>query len=341
MYMKKISTLLLSCLASTALYAQPAFTTAPNPANGYSVSAQSITYTGADPATNTGANTSWDYSALQFSGTPSTSTIYTNVAGSAYGASFPTGSHYEVTAGGSYNYYSYTPTTVSVLGYFSSSVLVVLSDPLTQLTFPIAYTNVQTDTYAGSYTANGYPVTMNGTVSSSYDGYGTLITQNGTYNNIARFKLVKDETQVTDYGDDFTMAMRTVSTTYSWNLPGANNASFAIMYIDITIEDMPYGSAVVAYLYNNTTTGTTAPEMVTASLYPQPANDQVTIAAPGIEGVSQATLFKTDGAVLRKEDLTADGSGTMTLNVSDVPAGLYLLEIINGNKTVKQKVVVE
>src|SRR6478609_4677393 len=181
-YMKKLSTLLFSILAVSATYAQPAFTSVVIPADGYTASVQSASYTGADPSADGGANKTWDYSALVFGGAAATSSISTNVAGSPYGASFPTATHVETSGGGDYNYYKYTSTSVSIVGYYSQTT-VAYSNALTEMTLPIAYTDVQTDTYSGNYMANGFPVAVTGTVTTTYDGHGTLITPNGTYNN--------------------------------------------------------------------------------------------------------------------------------------------------------------
>jgi hypothetical protein len=68
-------------------------------------------------------------------------------------------------------------------------------------------------------------------------------------------------------------------------------------------------------------------------VYPNPANSQLTFA---LEGKGTVELVDLQGRVLR----TADLQGTTTLDIADLPGGIYLARISNGQATATQRVVI-
>ena len=75
--------------------------------------------------------------------------------------------------------------------------------------------------------------------------------------------------------------------------------------------------------------------MVHANIYPQPANQLLTVetAEP-----ATAIIYGLNGAALINAQLQ---SGANTLNISSLPAGLYVIQISANNKVSTAKIVVQ
>ncbi|MBC7485492.1 MAG: T9SS type A sorting domain-containing protein [Cytophagaceae bacterium] len=338
--MKKLFTLL--CLAAIPAIAQPTFTTIATPTNNTAVSSRSAVYTGTLPTT--GANQTWDYSALTFPNAPTTSIAHTNINNSPRASSFPTANYYEQAADGGEIFYKVTTTSSSILGNYSAanSVTIVNSNPQTTLTVPFSYGETQNDTYSGNYIANSIPVSKSGLLQVDYNGYGTLKTPDGTFTNVPLLKAVSDETHVFQITADFSYSQRFVSTTYSWGYPGGYSFIFAIVKIEaydmfgnlsgtstnaLKIEQIPTG------IFN------TANEN-TATVFPQPAKDQVTISADKLQGQYTATIYNLQGDVLKSDEGYALDHA-LTLNVQSITKGIYLVEINNEGQLLRSKLVVQ
>ncbi|RYU78451.1 T9SS type A sorting domain-containing protein, partial [Hymenobacter persicinus] len=79
------------------------------------------------------------------------------------------------------------------------------------------------------------------------------------------------------------------------------------------------------------------------SLYPNPAHRSFTVLVPAVSGVSQArlTLVNVLGQTVRTSLLALPAAGAQTtMDVQDVPLGVYLLHIQAGATTITKKVVV-
>lgn len=63
--------------------------------------------------------------------------------------------------------------------------------------------------------------------------------------------------------------------------------------------------------------------------YPNPGGDDVTVSAPGISGIVQASLISETGAVVWRKDITMSGS-SLRLYLASVPSGTYVLELKSG-----------
>lgn len=68
-------------------------------------------------------------------------------------------------------------------------------------------------------------------------------------------------------------------------------------------------------------------------LYPNPADDQVTVEGNGIDMVQ---LYDTTGALVLVQD---GGSDTVTLNVGDLPAGLYFARVLSQDNATVMRVI--
>lgn len=339
--MKTLFSIFISLL-SFALYAQPQFTSLVVPGNGSSGTSTGIVYLGSVPSG--GADQTWDYSALDFPlSSTSTTTLLTDVASTPYAASFPSATHYISYSGDSYAYYTYTSTAQQLVGYYIGTEMATYSIPGNILfDCPIDYTDVQTESYAADYTTDTYTGTINGTTTFSYIGYGTLITELGTTDNIGMFKRVIDEIRTEDR-DGLITRYHTIYEVYFWQLPLEPFDKFTIIYRTTYENDVFVSSSASASLMTNSviTSATGKLEPIEATLYPQPASENVYILSTGIEGKCTYAIYKMDGGLVKREEITEVSMGEFNISLSGISSGLYMIEISNENKIIKQKLVVK
>jgi len=77
------------------------------------------------------------------------------------------------------------------------------------------------------------------------------------------------------------------------------------------------------------------------SLYPNPANDEVELSAIVPAGGLQIQILNTTGAIVKSFDkgYQPQGAYAARLNVSDIPQGIYLLQISSGGMLSIKKMV--
>jgi hypothetical protein len=71
-------------------------------------------------------------------------------------------------------------------------------------------------------------------------------------------------------------------------------------------------------------------------IFPNPATDIVTITGDALKGTT-AELYTTTGQLLKSSPLDK----TATIDISNLPAGLYLVRLTRGTETVTQKLLVQ
>ena len=75
------------------------------------------------------------------------------------------------------------------------------------------------------------------------------------------------------------------------------------------------------------------------TLYPNPTHDRVTVVLKGMDGSSaQARLVATTGAILQQCKLA---EGIHELDLSELPAGVYLLQLSTANVSQTWKIIKE
>ena len=90
-----------------------------------------------------------------------------------------------------------------------------------------------------------------------------------------------------------------------------------------------------------TTTGLTA---ATVSVFPNPAHQTVTVLVPAVRGTAtvQATLLNVLGQTVRQQQVALPTTGTrLTLDVSGLATGVYLLRLQAGAETLTRRITVE
>ncbi|MDP3567488.1 hypothetical protein [Sediminibacterium sp.] len=149
------------------------------------------------PINTTGANVTWNCSALQNAGQIFTLSINSPSAQSFFN-DYPS-SNYNLTASASSNtlvndfFISNTDSLVLLGGRVVGQPYEVYFNPQLVLKFPFSFGNSTIDNYSKtSYASNGNPTSsQTGSITLSYEGYGTLILPSATYSNVAMLKRIR------------------------------------------------------------------------------------------------------------------------------------------------------
>jgi hypothetical protein len=172
--------LLLFCVPSLAVSAQPVIQFSNLAANGTSFALHLVTNPGTSNPLPDGANITWDFSSATLQMNVGTM-AWVDPSATPQGSNFPTSNKaQQVTLPTStfYNYYDAEPGQLDQLANeIGDGDNVIYSDPKTQLIFPFNYQDSFVDNYN-----DGSPQSTTRT----YSGYGTVILPTGTYTNVAK-----------------------------------------------------------------------------------------------------------------------------------------------------------
>lgn len=327
--MNKLLLLSLCTAASLSAVAQPTITSAILPIGGdMEVGMQTMMLTSPGPA---GANVNWDFSNVSFS--PGDTTIYyicpgapgcSQFPGSTLAANNPVDDFYTHYAAGTQKY--------TALGYYDVTDDYVFDDPEDLLRFPMTYTNSYTDSFnvLFDYAAN-FVVRRKGQIVVTADGYGTLKLPNGTYNNVLRVKAVED---FSDSSGGTPLVFHIEQ--YAWYDPTLRSPLITFSVFSSPAAPMPQYYA--QYRSNiPTAVAQTALQSGSIGLYPNPATDVLTLTLPTAIDASRAAISVSD-VTGRSMPVAISATGhTATIQVTTLPAGLYLMQVRTplGSRTLK------
>ncbi len=344
--MKTALTLLASGLLTASAMAQPSFTILPSITNKQEDTHKAVDYAG-DLSTSGGANKTWDFSTLDYStAAAEVFTDHTDASIAPHAADFPEATWYTSGEQGGEpfeDYYQMTSDSYINVGYYGYGSVVHYSDPETIYSIPFLYDETQHDNNAYSYTHNGYVFTSTGTTSTKFDGYGTLIMPYGTITDVARLKITLSSTlEISTTGGTLYTTIVDDVIEYVWILPGAKDPLFLVAYVSSSQDGAAPELSVQADVYlPQETAGILKNDVASnALLYPQPATDQVTVMAENLHGDCNVKVFNLSGDVVATRKQLADAE-KLTVDVQDLPTGMYMLEVINGDRTYRKKLVVQ
>ncbi|MFT5595742.1 MAG: hypothetical protein ACI8QH_000528 [Flammeovirgaceae bacterium] len=93
--------------------------------------------------------------------------------------------------------------------------------------------------------------------------------------------------------------------------------------------------------YNEVTLSTDDVVQTEIKLFPNPATDQVTLEFDGGGNAAVVSVFTLEGKVVNQVNVNAyNGSNRLVLDVSNLPAGLYLLQYNEGNRSGVQRLAI-
>lgn len=338
--MKNLHTITVTIVASLIFcvsYAQPRLTAAKN---NYEMD-RSLTFHNFDAGKlspgEAGTNVIWDFSQLSTGGSAAIKPQSSSAGPNAH--LFPNANTY-ISMPGVESYMVIDEDEYSLAGYIrtSDNATEKYSDPREYLKFPITYQDTFNETMKGTRTVNGESKGRSGTIQIIGDGYGTLIMPYGTIHDVLRIKVI------TTYYDEFmnTPVFTYHDTTYYWWNPDTPG-----MILKYTVLEM---AGIVKYSgsYQNPDLVGIADEEATLinelEIFPNPASDHVriqydvnqagnlSIALKNINGQQVLPIF--DGQV-------SAGIRRHTFQVTDLPKGVYFLEINEPHNRSVQRLIVQ
>ncbi|MEZ4938163.1 MAG: T9SS type A sorting domain-containing protein [Crocinitomicaceae bacterium] len=316
--MKKIYLFGASFLLCLTSLAQPTITSNSNPSIGQSFSYLRFTWDG-NPGT-TGANQSWDFSALSGQAL-AMSYIDPSTAPSA--SSFGAANICVNAASQVYQFNNNTSSAQEIIGFYTASGTTVYSDPEKIMEFPCTYQTTWNDNLSGTI-STGF--TRAGTVSGDADSYGTLILPSGTYNNVLRVKIVED------YEDSYqgTPIYMTLNTIYMFYLEGQHSPILALTHSNTAGQSTYYGNYM-----DNPVLGTNTIEEENLKIYPNPVKEVLNFSIPQtIESNYNVEIYSMTG-----QQVLNYSKPISTVDVSDFDSGVYLVILTNGDTVIREKIV--
>ncbi|MDD2984351.1 MAG: T9SS type A sorting domain-containing protein [Crocinitomicaceae bacterium] len=199
------------------------------------------------------------------------------------------------------------------------------------------------------------PSSTNTTTVAACDTYtwaenGTVYTTSGTYTSVTGcetevLELTINTTPVatiTRSGDDLNVNA-TAGATYQWvkcdgsftPITGATNASYlAIEAGSYAVEVTVNGCMVTSACFDVTTLGVKAIDVANMNLYPNPVSDALTITyTKNITGVQ---LFDLTGRLIQN---IITNTNEVSVDMSEMPAAIYIVKVIAENTTSEFRVV--
>jgi len=235
--------LIILFAGTTSLFAQPDFDRSDVFQIGDRTEYLAVDATGLDPGP-AGNGVTWDFSNLPRNPAEDYEVNWEPASSAPNAGQFPAANTVEVQDAGAttaYTFYEISDSRFTLHGLDLPDIgVLIYTDTVIWLDFPLSFNQVQMDDFVGTYTANvnGITGTVNrtGDLTTTYDGYGTLILPDGTsVNNVRRLKIdqvVDDVISVMG----FSITTRVVTETYNFFVEGNRNPIFHITYGDTTVN---------------------------------------------------------------------------------------------------------
>lgn len=268
-----------------------------------------------------GANQTWNLSAMTATATNSAS--FVTVASTPL-PSFPN-ANMSFKSGTTYKYYKTTTTALqNCNGVASGSITIQYTDLEDQLHFPFNYNNSYSDTWQGSYAILSTNFIRKGTTTVTADGYGTLTTPAGTFTNVMRVHLY------TAYKDSIIsngFVFNRTDEEYRWYAP---NSHYHVASVYTSTNSSNPNTTGGSYMDNFVNVGINEyqNQFSNVNLFPTPASDVLNISFPeSISNNVEVSVSNVQGQELKKQIYNTQLSSNQTMNVSDLPAGVYFLQL--------------
>ncbi len=321
------STLSALWLVVQTVVGQPTITSANMYAAGDVLTLQGADTIGVEEGPS-GANQTWDFSGLSNQGSPISQNIVL-ASGTPYAGSFPAADLAMDLGGGNYTYLDVAGSDLMQLGFGSTELTIAYTDPQKLMSFPYTYNTSYSDNLAGSYEVSGLVTDRTGTVSFLADGYGTLKLPTGTYSNVLRVKYIETTADVISIGP-IDITTTTVTSSYSWMVPGNKNALMNITHVTVSTTGSTIHANSVSYYPGAVSATEPAVGKISLQLYPNPAGNQVYLSAYLDEtGSRKLSIINALGQTVSIVESAGYAAGVYQteIDIESLPDGLYFIQL--------------
>lgn len=338
----KRNLLIASLLLTGAASAQ--FTQANEPAIGAGQTMYELDTLASNYASMTGSGQTWDYSNTAGLSSSSTRTFtIEDPATTPEGSSFPSATKAIVINGFMTTYISSTSSARNSQGFSFNGgaglgtvdAKLSTNDELL-MNYPMALTNSLVDVFSGTATASSQTFPCSGNNMAIVDGMGTLkLNAATTINNVLRYKLADTAHATVPIVGPVDM----IRTQYEYYALGTNNDLPLFVHSTLTVVLSGAPTTTVYVLSSVAPDGYLAVnenELSNVTVYPNPATE--TIAVKGLKNNATLTLVDAQGKTIAASTVTP---GVASMNIENVNAGVYFLNITSNNATSVQRVMIQ
>jgi hypothetical protein len=350
--MKKIYVLLSAVALAGGINAQSITQAANEPTSGNINFKRRYDSTAVVPK-NTGAGSTWNFSAF---------TISTNTAGSTYttASSVPSSSLFasanlaEFTSSGDINYWksATTPTTqFEMHGSYNPAGIEInfSSNPLIVAVWPIGFGSSTTDVATGSVSVSSQTGTAASTITTMGSGTGTLILPvSVSYTNVVQVKMT--QTVHIEAGTFPTSAtIHVTSTDYTYYNATQKYPLVTVNYEVQTNSTIagPGTPTVTAKIYvNGSATVTTGINEINFDaafdMFPNPAKEFFTVNLINTNNdLGTIEVYNELGQLSKRVDLGNESTIATKVSVTDLKPGVYFVKTKLGDRTTTKKLIIQ
>ena len=344
--MKKLYTLILSLtLFSGVTKAQLTLTKSFNePVVGDVINQQQFDSVGVVPKT-TGPAQTWDFSTFT-SNTVVTVDTYTTVVSTPSAASFPLATIAQNDGNGGYTYFQSTASAFELNGLAGSQFAITFTNNATAAMWPINYLYSNNDTYSGVATAGTLSGTANGTITTTAPGNGVVMLPGSqTFSNCLQLKQINNLKAVVGTFP-VTVTVAVVSTDYTYYNSAQKFPIITVSYSKQTLTSLagPTVTTTAKIKINSAVySGINELSLDNAiSVYPNPASSFVNVDLSNKAGQNVSVeIYNQLGQCIRKENFGDAAEIKSSLNIAEMPKGLYFVQTKIGSKSVTKKLIID
>ena len=210
------------------------------------------------------------------------------------------------------------------------------NDPEVFLSFPFHYNKTFVNDFSGTVTSSGVTSPRTGSITVTGDGTGTLIMPYGEFKNVLRVKVLEVTTDSIANG---TVTIKTL--THSWFQEGIHAAIASVIEttvgLNVTTRASFLDESII--LSNQSLSRWDTPVLT----FPNPATDHISVAFQ-LQHPSrvqwQLVSMKGEQVSPITSEFRATGPNTIQLNLTTIPNGSYILQLIADGKISSKKILV-
>lgn len=345
--MKKLYITLLSSVFIGQLALAQTLTKAANePVIGNTNSYKGYDSSGVIPK-NTGANMSWNFSAIT-QNTAVSSATFVSPGSVPSSSAYPSATIVEDQGNNSYVFYKSvtTPTTsFESLGFQTPNISLTFTNSAIGAVWPIGFGYSNTDTYSGNVTQ---PVTgtLAGTIITTGSGTGTITLPGGAaLSNILQV-ITKNTTTLTSGSGFSTITGTILSTDYSYYHSSDKFELVTVSYQKQTLSSIagPTITSGASIRVNATVIqGLTDNNLnATFQIFPNPAKDAFNINLTNTANVMcTVEIYNSIGALCKIITLGNSTEIKQTISLKDLSSGIYIVKTTLGTQSSSRRLVVE
>ena len=289
-----------------------------------------------------GSGVTWDYSNLIMLDNSVSKDTVIPISSSTFASDYPNATYQEQFENGIQTFFSNDPANNEVIihGFVFNSggsdyIIKYNTDEMIGMQLPMSLNDQILDNISGEANVPVLgTINLTGTANVVADGTGTLILGSNSYSNVIRLKTDESSSGSSPFGP-----ISVQRTSYAYYAQAEGNLPLFI-YAEVIVTVPGVGVVTFKMVWSKDTTGnylglSQTNEPLTLSIYPNPADNNVTINTTN--GTQSIEIYNAVGS--RVMSITKPET-TENIDVSKLNVGIYFVKIKGDNKTLTKKLVI-